>query len=63
MIRGVKNFDRNGIIKRPICLLLVNKNEDDESQMLVTEAMLIEKSMQSGFEGAITISNKAMTQN
>ena len=48
--------------KRPICLLLVNKNEEDESKMLVTEAMVTEKNLQSGFAGAIMISNKDMTQ-
>ena len=31
--------------------------------MLVTEAMVTDKSLQSGFEGAIMVSNKAMTQN
>ena len=30
--------------------------------MVVTEAMVAEKSLQSGFAGAIMISNKAMTQ-
>ena len=48
--------------KRTIYLLLVNKNEEDESKMVVTEADVKEKSLQSGFGGAITISNKAMTQ-
>lgn len=45
---------------QPICLVLINKNEGNESMMIVTEAMVKEKSSQSGFTGAITISNKAM---
>ena len=48
--------------ERPICLLLVNFNEEDESKMAVTEAMIKKKCLQSGFEAAIKISNKAMTQ-
>ena len=55
----IRNADEK---KRLICLLLVNKNEEDESKMLVTEAMVTEKSLQSCFAGAVMISNKAMTQ-
>ena len=60
--RQIRNADQK---IRPTCLLLVNKNEGDEmdkSKMLVTEEMVTKKSKQSGFEGAIMISNKAMTQ-
>ena len=48
--------------EKPICLVLINKNENDESKMLVTEADVKQKSLQSGFVGAVTISNKTMTQ-